>query len=384
VAAGEVASGASAVTRSLSITLVMLGSVALSLAAALGAPMVTAVIGLILFGVLHNLLEIRYVVGRFGGLLSRPFLDLLVALVTGIVVCRLLVGVVGRPAVLAEIVLGYAVLLAAARHVLVGRRLVAACVVIGVAAAASLTFPDHHVVVLAHLHHVVPLFFLWEWSRRIDSRRGRRAFRAVQVLWVVAIPAVVLSGVLDGWLTADPGMVRSVVGDGHSVLAASALPGTASTVLGLRLLTVFAFLQTMSYVVWVALMPRVAPDATAAFEARLPWATGPRVWAAGFVAAAVFAVLFGLYFAQGWTVYAALSSYAAYLELPVLLAMLVGGASLSAPRPAEDEGETASESGVLPFSSAPHRGRAGSRGGRLSIRPANKGLAASFGPDVRS
>ncbi len=91
-------SGASAVTRSLSITLVMLGSVALSLAAALGAPMATAVIGLILFGVLHNLLEIRYVVGRFSGVLGRPFLDLLVALVTGIVVCRLLVGVVGRPA----------------------------------------------------------------------------------------------------------------------------------------------------------------------------------------------------------------------------------------------------------------------------------------------
>ena len=95
-------------------------------------------------------------------------------------------------------------------------------------------------------------------------------------------------------------------------------------------------------------------------------------------------MLFGLYFAQGRTVYAALSSYTAYLELPVLLAMLVGGASLSASRPAEHEGETASESDVLPFSSSPRRGRAGSRGGRLVIRPANKGLAAPFGPDVRS
>jgi hypothetical protein len=362
----------------------MLGSVGLSLAAALGAPMATAVIGLILFGVLHNLLEIRYVVGRFGAVLGRPFLDLLVALATGIVICRLLVGLVGRPAVLAEIVLGYAVLLAAARHVLVGGRLVAAWAVIGVAAAASLTFPAYHVVVLAHLHHVVPLFFLWEWSRRITSRRGRRAFRAVQLLWVVAIPALILTGLLDGLLTADPGMVRSVVGDGHSVLTSSALPGTAATVVGLRLLTVFAFLQTMTYVVWVALLPRVAPDASAAIEARLPWATGPRLWAAGFVAAALFAVLFGLDFAQGRTVYAALSSYTAYLELPVLLAMLVGGASLSASRPSEDEGETASESGVLPFTSATGRGRAGSRGGRLLVRPANKGLAASFGPDVRS
>jgi hypothetical protein len=163
----------------------------------------------------------------------------------------------------------------------------------------------------------------------------------------------VLTGVLDGTLTADPGMVRSVVGDGHSVLASSALPGTAATVVGMRLLTVFAFLQTMGYVVWVALMPRVAPDASAAFEARLPWATGPRLWAAGFVAAALFAVLFGLDFTQGRTVYAALSSYTAYLELPVLLAMLVGGASLSASRPAEGEGATPSGSGVLPFSSAP-------------------------------
>jgi hypothetical protein len=240
--------------------------------------------------------------------------------------------------------------------VLVGRRLVAAWVVIGVAAAASLTFPEHHVVVLAHLHQVVPLFFLWEWSRRITSRRGRRAFRAVQLLWVVAIPALVLTGLLDGLLTADPGMVRSVVGDGQSVLAASALPGTASTVVGLRLLTVFAFLQTMTYVVWVALMPRVAPDASAAFEARLPWATGPRLWAAGFVAAALFAVLFGLDFTQGRMAYAALSGYAAYLELSLLLVMLLGGASLSVSLPAEDEregeGETASKPGGPPLSSA--------------------------------
>ena len=126
--------------------------------------------------------------------------------------------------------------------------------------------------------------------------------------------------------------MRSVVGDGHTVLAASAPPGAAATVVGMRLLTVFAFMQTMHYVVWVALFPRVAPDASAAFEARVPWATGPRLWAVGFVAAALFAVLFGLDFAQGTTLYAALASYAAYLELPVLLAMLVGGASLSASR----------------------------------------------------
>ena len=91
----------------------------------------------------------------------------------------------------------------------------------------------------------------------------------------------------------------------------------------------FAFLQTMHYVVWVALLPRVAPDASASFEARVPWVTGPRLWAMGFMAAAVFAVLFGVDFVQGKALYAALASYHAYLELPVLLAMLVGAKGLA-------------------------------------------------------
>jgi hypothetical protein len=320
---------ASAGPRSRAITLLVLGAVGASLAVALGAPVATAVIGLILFGILHNLLEIRYVVGRFSGVLGRPFLDLLVALITGIVVCRLLVGVVGRPAQVAEILLGYAVLTAAARHGLDGRRRGTAYAVVGAATVVSLTFPTYHFVVLTHLHNVVPLFFLWEWSRRIVSRRGRQAFRAVQLLWVVAVPAVILVGLLDGSLSADPGIVRSVVGDGQTVLTSSAPPGASATVVGMRFLTVFAFMQTMHYVVWVALLPRVAPDASAAFEARVPWVTGPRLWAIGFIAAALFAVLFGLDFAQGKALYAALASYHAYLELPVLLAMLVGGRHLA-------------------------------------------------------
>ncbi len=368
-----------AVHRSSTITLLVLAAVCLSLAIALGAPIATAVIGLILFGILHNLLEIRYVAGRFGGLLGRPFLELLVALVTGIVVCRLLAGVVGRPARLAEIVLGYVILAAAARHGLDGRRRVAAWVLIGGAAAVSLTFPTYHFVVLTHLHNVVPLFFLWEWSRRITSHRGRQAFRAVQVLWVIAIPAVVLLGFLDGSLSADPGIVRSVVGDGQTVLAASAPPSAAATVLGMRFLTVFAFMQTMHYVVWVALLPRVAPDASAAFEARVPWVTGPRLWAVGFVAAALFAVLFGLDFAQGKALYAALASYHAYLELPVLLALLVGARSLSAsPRSADRRDASGSETGSTPAPPTPLPPTGGgSRGAEL--RPE---ATAAVAPDA--
>jgi hypothetical protein len=88
---------------------------------------------------------------------------------------------------------------------------------------------------------------------------------------------------------------------------------------------VFAFMQTMGYVVWIAFLPRVAPDASAAFEARVPWATGARLWAAGFVAAALFAVLFGVDFGRATTLYVALAGVATYLELPVLLLLLAGG-----------------------------------------------------------
>jgi hypothetical protein len=102
------------------------------------------------------------------------------------------------------------------------------------------------------------------------------------------------------------------------VAAAVVPPGVA---VGSRFLVVFAYLQTMHYAVWVGFLPRAAPDVTAAFEARVRWLRGWRTWAvAGCVATAVGALLV-IDYAQGRTVYAALASYHAYLEFPVLLAM---------------------------------------------------------------
>ena len=319
------------------LAVLMLGAAAAALILALGAPIAGIVIGLILFGVLHNVLEIRYVTGRFAGILSRSFLELLAVLVTGVVVCRLLVGVVGRPAELAEIALGYVILAVGAQRGLAGGRKVAVWVALVPAAAASLAWPAYHVVVLAHLHNLVPLVFLWEWATRIRSVTGRRVFRAAQVVWAVGVPLVIMLGAFDGWLSADAGIVRSLVGDGAHVVAAAAPPGEVDTVVGLRFLTAFAFLQTMQYVVWVAFMPRYAPDASAAFESRVPWLTGPRLWAVGFIVAAVFAVIFVVDYAYGRALYAALASYCAYLEFPVLLAMLVGGYRVADPRRARGD-----------------------------------------------
>lgn len=303
----------------------MVGAAVLALGVAVRAPMTTTVLGLIAFGVLHNVLEIRYVAGRFADVLTGLFLQLLLLLVTGIVVCRVLQGYVGAPAQYAEIALGYLVLGVGTWRGLTGWRRWAGLAALAPAAALSLGNPAYHFVVLAHLHNLVPLIFLWEWAARLTSVPGRRLFRATQVAWVLVIPTLLAIGLADRWLVGGTGIVRQFVGDGARVLAASAPPGHAATVVGLRFLAVFAFLQTMHYVVWVAFLPKFAPDASQAFEARVPWLTTRRLCTIGGVAALFLGVLFLTDYVQGKAVYAALASYHAYLEFPVLLALLLGG-----------------------------------------------------------
>ncbi|MFE2913466.1 hypothetical protein ACFRKE_17950 [Kitasatospora indigofera] len=292
-----------------------LAATALALAAALRAPAGTAVLGLALFGILHNVLELRYVTGRFESVLAGPFLKLLVALITGIVLCRLLpVSTASRAA---EILLVYGLLAAACLHALRRRPwlLAASAVLLLLAAAASLSFPGYHFVVLTHLHNLVPLLFLLEWSRGLP--RGRAAFMAVQCGWVLVVPALLLGGTLDGW--AAPATATA-----DRLAVSYTPPGWLDGSAGLRFVAVFAFLQTMHYVVWVWFLPRYAPEASAAFERRAPGLRGRRAWALGLAAGAALAVLFASDYAQGKALYAALASYHAYLEFPVLLVLVLG------------------------------------------------------------
>jgi hypothetical protein len=296
-----------------------------ALALALRLPVATAVLGLAAFGVLHNVLELRYVAGRFDSVLTGPFLGLLVALVTGVAICRLLP--IGAGSRAAEIGLSYVLLGVACVRALSGRRwwLAGAFAVLVLAAAASFAFPAYHFVVLSHLHNVVPLFFLWEWSRTLPvGRRG--AFRAVNVGWVLVVPALILAGVFDPLLRAAPAALGGFGGvtafEVPALVRSYAPPGLVPTGMGVRFLVVFAFMQTMHYVVWVGVLPRYAPAAAARFDARLPVLRGRRTWLLGIGLAGVLGVLFWLDYASGKTLYAAAASYHAYLEFPVLLALV--------------------------------------------------------------
>ncbi|MGO1972502.1 MAG: hypothetical protein ACTH2Q_06035 [Propionibacteriaceae bacterium] len=301
-----------------------LATTAVALGIALRSPLAVTVLGLIAFGVLHNVLEFRYVIGRFASLLTGRFLTLLLLLITGIVGCRLLATFVPTVAGYAEIVLGYLVLAVGARIGIRGRWFAVASGVLAVTAFASLRWPEFHFVMLTHLHNVVPLVFLWDWARRITSTGARTAFRLSQVLWIVILPLVILSGLFDRLIAAGPGLVAKFVGDGSQVIAASA-PTSVDATWGVRLLVVFAFMATMHYLVWVAFMPRFAPEESKAFEHRVPQLRGWRIWALGIVAGAFLAALFLSDYFQGKALYAALATYHAYLEFPILLALMMHG-----------------------------------------------------------
>ncbi|MQA03990.1 MAG: hypothetical protein GEV07_15110 [Streptosporangiales bacterium] len=316
----------------------LVGTVGLALVAvvalglALRAPLATTALALMAFGVLHNVLELRYVGGRFATLLSGTFLRLLVALITGIVICRLAGAVFsGGWAVLAEIVLAYGLIVAAAWLGLRRRPwlLAGALAVVVLAVLTSVRWPAYHVVVITHLHNLVPLAFLWEFSATMP-RRPRRALRVTQLAWLLAVPALILAGVADGLMADGSAAVEKFAGAPAVVAASTTPPGMWGTTVGLRFLTVFAFLQLMHFVVWVWFLPRYAPAAARAFGARVPWLRGWRAWALGLGVGALLVVLFVVDYEQGRTVYAALASYHAYLELPVLLAMLMGLAGMGA------------------------------------------------------
>jgi hypothetical protein len=303
----------------------------LALALALRLPAATTVLGLAAFGVLHNVLELRYVAGRFEAVLAGPFLLMLGALVTGVLVCRLLPPGPGPRT--AEIGLSYVLLAVACVRVFGrGRRwwLAGSLGVLATAATASFAFPAYHFVVLTHLHNVVPLFFLWEWSRSM-TRAARWPFRAVNLGWVIAVPGLILAGAFDPLVRAAPAALAGFGGvaafEPTRMAAAYAPPAVADGELGMRFLAVFAFMQTMHYVIWVAVLPRFAPEAAKRFDRRVPVLRGRRAWVLGLGLAAVLGVLFAVDYAQGRTLYAAVASYHAYLEFPVLLALIFGRVS---------------------------------------------------------
>ena len=300
----------------------LLLATAVALALGVAAPLDVVVFGLLAVGMVHVALEVRYVSGRYRGVLHGRLLVALNVVLVAIVVNRLLLaGVLPRRV---EVVVMVAILLAAVARS--GSRVERAVglVIVGGAGAFALARPETWFVVQANLHNLVPAVFLWEWSAGLADCRGRRAVRGATLAWAVAVPALLLLGALDPWLSTGS---AAAAGAGSSVLGSILLEPNGA--LGARLLALFAFAQVMHYVTWCWFFPRHAPEATAAFEAtpvghRL---RGPRLLGVAVAVTAVVALVAWHDYGEGRTLYTSLATYHAYLEFPVLVVLAMAWAA---------------------------------------------------------
>lgn len=303
-----------------------------ALALAIVAPLPVAVIGLAVFGLPHTALETRYVVGRFSPRYGPRSLLLWLAPITVVVGARLLQT---GPAKQVEVVVAAG--LAAAAWVWATRRqallMVVGVAVLAVAAFASLAALAWFVVVVAFLHNLTPVPFLWEWA---GPRRW--GFKTIHLVWAVGIPLLLLAGVFDPLLRHAAGWALPGAGTTADVAALYTPPPLLSGVWPLRFLAAFAYLQTMHYFVWCGFVP--AASGTEAAAARELGPLRPlwrRRWFAALVTAAAVAttLLFALDYATGRWLYGAVASYHAYVEFPVLavLAATALGAGPTRERP---------------------------------------------------
>jgi hypothetical protein len=298
---------------------------AVALSLSLTLPLATTVFALLLFGVLHNYFELRYVVGRFSGLFAGRLAEVVLVGLTAIVVLRLLpLGSSGR---LLEILAGYGLLGVILVLSLRDRPSLAvggSAALLG-AVTLSLTFAEYHFVAITHLHNVLPLVFLWEWTARGVTSGPVRTFRLLHLTWALALPAAILTGVFGSWTLPDLTPAASIVGDVDAFVRGLTPPGDDS-VLADRLLIVFALLQLMHYYVWCRFFPSVGTEEAVRSDAMLAtigMPTGRRLTGLAILLAGLTMLLLWADFWRGRSLYGALAGYHAYLEYALLLLFIL-------------------------------------------------------------
>ncbi len=269
-----------------------------------------------LLGLAHNLAELRYVLGRYLGAGVAP-LVLPLLLVIGV---RAFGADLWAPddARRVEIGIVYATLGGA---LLLGRgrwaERVGLGLLVGLGAGASLSWPREHFLVLSHLHNLMPAFFLL-----LHAREGRARTLALTLLWAVLVPALILSGALDGLLPVE-GLGPAGPLDRPEALTKGWLPRGVSPTEATRVVATFSFLQGMHYAIWLWVLPQASPREEGgprwrrALESR--WLTA---LVAGGTAAAL--PLWWSDYVGSFSSYAALASFHVLVEFPVLLAWVLG------------------------------------------------------------
>jgi hypothetical protein len=191
-------------------------------------PMWMLALGPIVLGVPHLLADLRYCV-------VRPSWHRQPAMWIGVGLPLLLVAVTGQTAVGFAAVAGAC----AARPGPRARRVLVMALAVAAAAACVWAGPRASLV-LVHMHNFVAVLLWWRW------REGPAGLRVLPVAAFVGGSLLIACGGLDHLLSPLGGDVQL-----HMQSLAPGLDG----VLGLRVVLLFCFAQSVHYVIWLRLVP---------------------------------------------------------------------------------------------------------------------------------
>lgn len=283
------------------------------------APVWTYALSLLLFGLPHVIVELRYVDERFGARLPRTMMWWLMLGLGAIVALRLLalcgigdttVRVTTELGCGAVLVAGTIPLLLAGRSALLAW-LVLAALVLGACFDAVTTL-----VTLAVLHNLTPVGFLAERLRGAERRGALLAC----VFVFGAVPMLLLLGIVPELLPPlVPAEAAGPFGTGSLAahLPAFVPPPLLGTTFADRLFVCAAYLQCMHYAVVLHVLPRLAGGGETR-GATLAWPRGRTFVAAVVVLGAVFSLGFVNDFGGTRGVYSVFAALHAWLEIPVL------------------------------------------------------------------
>ena len=309
----------------------MVGFVVAAAAVASFAPLATYAISLAAFGMVHVLSEVRYVDERFRLRLGQGLVVGVLGLLAVIVGWRAWVafgGSVGgaTPQIELALVLVLALTaLVALRHAGLGAALIATAVVVSIAIGAYAA-PLTTLVILAVLHNLTPIGFLAE---RLRGAQRRRALAACVGVFAV-VPALIGTGLLsEAWVAiglspAEGSFWR--IGELHDHIGVFVPPALQLTEGAVDLFAAAVFLQVMHYGTVIHVLPRLGADD--AGEPATAW-PGRRPFAIVLgVVAAVSLLGFAFSFTDARRIYGVFAAFHAWLEVPILLLALGGGAVL--------------------------------------------------------
>jgi hypothetical protein len=198
------------------------------------APLWMLAIGPIVLGVPHLLADLRYCVAR-PGWHRQP------AMWIGVGVPLLAVAVTGQTAVGFAAVAGVCAASSGPRL----RRLSVMAIAVAAAAACVWAGPRSSLA-LVHLHNFVAVLLWWRW------RADPTGLRLLPVAVFLGGCVLIMSGAFDHGL----GMLARVgpLGGDLQMYLHSLAPGLAGT-LGVRVVLLFCFAQSVHYVIWLRLVP---------------------------------------------------------------------------------------------------------------------------------